>query len=274
MKKIFLVLLFPTLLFAYSRIISLAPSITETLFFVGAGKQVVGVSRFCQYPKEAQKKTKIGGYLDLNYEKILQLKPDLVLSLDTDKTVQKKIKKLNIPVSAVTQTSLEEIKTSILTIGKLTGHVKEAKHKLKEIEKNIKQKPLSSQNSVLLIVGRSIGNLNQIYVAGNKGFYNEIISLSGATNAFSAKMKIPYPVINMESLISLDPDIIIELIDNRGTKKIIKQKLKDWNAFPSLRAVKNNHIYYIQKDYSTIPGPRIFKLVNDIHNILKKSSAH
>ena len=274
MKKFFLILLFPTLLFSYNRIISLAPSITETLFFVGAGDQVIGVSRFCQYPKEAQKKEKIGGYLDINYEKIIQLKPDLVLCLDTDKTVQKEFKKLNIPVTAITQTTLEEIKESILTIGKLTGHEREAKNKLKEIEKNIKQKHLASKNSVLLIVGRSTGNLNQIYVAGNKGFYNEIISLSGATNAFSSKIKIPYPVINMESLLTLNPDIIIELIDNRGTKKTIKQKRKDWKTLPSLKAVKNNHIYYLQKDYSTIPGPRIFKLVKDIHNILKETSAH
>lgn len=258
---------------ALNRIISLSPSITETLFAVGAGNQVVGVTRYCKFPPEALKKKQVGGFLDTDMETIISLKPDMVFLIDTDINNQKKLKQAGISFTVMTQTSVAGIERTIKKIGDLTGHNRDAKTLLGELnrKKNVvtvrEKKP-----KVLLVAGRDAGSLKNIYVAGNKGFYDEIIRMAGCENAFQADFPVAYPSISIEGLLLMNPDIIIELVDDLRTKSIKNTDIsKDWQQLPYLEAVKNKRIYYLVKDYATVPGPRIFNLIEDIRGLsLKK----
>ena len=99
----------------YNRIISLAPNITETLFALGQGNKVVGVTRFCKYPPEALEKENVGGFFDTNYEAIAALRPDLVILLPEHEKIQKYINKLGLQTLVVHNRCINEILETILS---------------------------------------------------------------------------------------------------------------------------------------------------------------
>ncbi len=268
----FLLFLLPISGFALDRIVSLSPSITETLFALGAEKQVVAVTRFCAYPPETKEKIKVGGFLDLEIEKIISLRPDMVFLLDSDINNSKRLRQLGIPVTFVTQTSLVTIEKTITKLGKMTGHETTASRLQKEIAAKKKQiHKTGKELKLLLVVGRDAGSLKNIYVAGNKGFYNEIIQLAGCKNAFTSVMPLEYPAVSMEGILNMDPDMIIELVDDMRASSLKNMNLlDDWEKLPHLKAVKNRNIHLLVHDYVTVPGPRIFNLISDIRDLAGK----
>jgi iron complex transport system substrate-binding protein len=257
---------------ALERIVSLSPSITETLFAVGAGKQVIAVTRFCSYPPEVKTKETVGGFLDLEMEKLIALKPDMVFLLNSDRDNASRLRKLGIPVTMITQERLSDIENAIRKIGQMTGHEDQAQSLLKEIARKRAVKGRSSHGSkrILLVAGRDQGSLKNIYVAGNTGFYNEIISLAGYRNAFTSPIPLQYPSVSVEGILDMDPDVIVELVDNLRLSSVNVEALKnDWKRLPHLKAVRDGQIHVLIREYSTVPGPRIFNLIEDLKTIIK-----
>ena len=111
----------------YKRIISMSPSITETLYALDLGERVVGVTRFCTYPPETKEKMKVGGYIDLNYEAITVLQPDLVILLPEHEKVRNYLTELGIRFQVVHNRTVSEILATIITIGTICGAEKRAK---------------------------------------------------------------------------------------------------------------------------------------------------
>ena len=258
----------------YSRIISLAPNITEILYALGIGKNIAGATRFCNYPPEARNIQRVGGFLDINYESIITLNPDLVILLPEHEKVQQNLRKLDLPFLIVENRSISKILNSISTIGKVCHAEQQATHLRSQIESRLKmihEKTNSlARPSVLISVSHSMdtGTLKDLTIAGEKTFYNELITSAGGKNAYHGHT-IAYPVLSAEGLILLNPSIIIDLIPNLHKENIkASTVLAQWQSISYIDAVKNNQVYIISEDYAVIPGPRFIRFVEELTRII------
>ena len=250
------------------RIVSLAPSATEILFSLGLGDKVVGVTRFCNYPPEAQGKIKVGGFYDPNYEVILSLKPDLVVLLNEHEKPREYLSSLNIDLLVLDHRSLDGILDSITKIGMACERGEEARGIVEDLSRRIevvrsKTKDLPSPR-VMVSIGRSVGELKNIYIAGQDGFYNEMLNLAGGRNIYTDN-RIKFPLLSKEAIVRLNPDIIIDLVAGvEGEKPAIA----DWEKFREVNAVKNKRVYLLTEDYMVIPGPRFILIIEKLARII------
>lgn len=254
----------------YTRIISLAPSITEVLFTLELGDRVAGVTNFCDYPADAKSKEKVGGYYDTSYETILALEPDLVIMLPEHETQKNYLERLGISILVVDQRDTQGIMKSIITIGRACCKESRAREIIKDIKTRmdrIKDKTMGlPRPKVLICVGRTLGSetLEDIFITGRKGFYNEIITLAGGINAYEGH-EIRYPTLTGEGITRLDPDVIIEIIPDLSDRGLDEEKIKkDWGLLTGVDAVKNNRIYIFGQDYVATPGPRFILIVEQM----------
>ena len=259
-----------------ARIISLAPSITETLFALDLGDKVVGVTSFCIYPPKVKGIHKVGTFMDPNFEAILTLKPDLVIILKEDSKVKSLVSRKRIAYLAIDNHDIKSIIESINLIGKACGKGREAQLLQKKISAEFDSaSPVSVSESnytepkVLLCVGRDdvgTGKLSKVWVAGSNTYYNEIICAAGGINVITDS-SMHYSTISSEAVIRLKPDIIIDVMANMSqfTPGQVKE---DWENLTMVPAVKNGMIFCLTGDYITIPGPRIVLLLKDIKKII------
>lgn len=252
------------------KIISLSPSITETLFALKLGDKIIGRTRFCKYPKEALNISEVGGYLDLNYERIVALNPDLIILLPEHEKAKQYFIELNIPFLEVNNKTIEDILQTILTIGRCCGIEENSKILFDSLNSQMKSIQLISAElkkpTTLISIGREIGvgSIKDMYVAGANTYFDELINLAGGQNIIEDG-SISYPTISAEGLIHLNPEVIIDLINPTFTNNLSKQFiLKDWKALPKLSAVTNNRVIILNSNYISIPGPRFILLLKDL----------
>ncbi|NOR46367.1 MAG: ABC transporter substrate-binding protein [Candidatus Delongbacteria bacterium] len=251
------------------KIISLAPSITETLFLLGAEENIIGVSEYSNFPEEARSIQIVSSITDLNLELILRLKPNTAFILPSQTKFQEQLIEMGIKCHITDQRSVEKIITSVRLIGKelqLDKRGKIVSDSLSMILNNVRA--TESQNKDILVsIGRDFSSeISSIYSTGKGTFLDNIITLLGYKNALDSN--IPYPKISAETIIRLDPDIIIDLLPLTDLEDIIQAK-GSWNSLSSLSALKNKKIYLFTSDYTTIPGPRIFKFIQELSDTLK-----
>lgn len=257
------------------RIISLAPGITETLFALGLGNRVIGVTTYCIYPPEAKKIQKIGGYSDANIEKIVSLRPDIVI-LNREHARQKEhLEHFGIRILSIDNSDFSMLCSSFVEIGKTCG-VSEASESLVNTFKSsmtIRDTSDTSKPRVLLCIGRDSpgsGTIRSIFSTGRLTIYDQIIRAAGGVNAFGDSFPM-YPSLSYEGMISLQPDIIIDAGATMADFKC-QELVGDWSGLERLSAVKSNRVFCVQKDYATIPGPRMLLLIDDFRTIIKSVS--
>jgi len=246
------------------RVIALSPSLVETVFFLGGGKNIVGASSFCNYPEGAKNIPVVANVSDINLEFAVKLQPDVVLLMPSQKNIAEKLALLNIRTLTVSQESLEDIMNSFLVIGKEIKAEKRASavyDSLRTVLNSYKKPALGK--TVLISAGREYGTgISYIYANGSSGFLNDIISLMGYTNALETT--VPYPKIGTETVMTIDPDIIIDLVPSNIS--LNPEELKnDWSIFHTTKAWNNNRIFIFRGDHTTIPGPRIFDFIKDLN---------
>lgn len=249
------------------RIITLAPSITETAFALGLANNIVAVTNYCDYPEAALALPKVGGFVDPNLEAIVALQPDLVILLANQQKVITQLTQLGIQTLAVDNSTLHGIQASIIAIGQYTQHNSQAQQLYGEIQQKIHHIQLKTQDlsrpTILLSMGHTTGSeqLNTVYIAGQNDFYNDLIELAGGKNAFQDK-RLKVPSLSTEGILQLNPDIILDIFPERDDHNFDMQNvLKQWQHLHLINAVKNNRIHIIEQNYATIPGPRIFLLL-------------
>ncbi len=259
----------------YFRIVSLSPSITETLFALGLGDRVVGVTRFCKYPPETAEKQSVGGYLDPNYEMITAIEPDLVLVLPEHESVRSYLDRLGIHHETLHNRTVCEIMGTIDTVGTLCGVESRADSLIADIENRMDAVrdgiSVGMLPRVLVSIGRTMGtgSLKEIYVAGMGTHYDELILLAGGRNAYSSG-NIAYPLLSAEGLLHLNPDIILDLAPDFENKTLSREAVLDeWRSVKALDAVKNNMVFLLTGDYTVIPGPRFILLLEDMATIIQ-----
>ena len=256
MKTIFLSFIFILNLWANERIISLSPSITEIIFALGKGDELVGVSSYSLYPKEAQNLPIIGGYQNPNIEKIIALKPTLVVGQTYNQHVLDKLKIFNINTLNLNLKRLHSIKKSINTLNEAI-HANGAKKLITDIDEAIKNAPKSKKpHSVMIVYGLREDLRSGNYIAGHDIFFEDIIEECGNTNAYK-ETYLSQPVLSYENIIAINPDQIIILHSlATGSDIDVKRAFNSWMSIPTT-ASKNNDIHIINDNYLHIPSHRV-----------------
>ena len=256
------------------RVISMAPNLTEMIYDIGASGQLVGVTDYCKFPPVAKTKPKVGGWINPNYEKIVSLKPDLVLALQFHGPTVEHLKQLKLPYLVIDCQTVEDILKAYDTLGRALGHELDALRGKASLERRLAQaRSKASQHkpvSVLFVIGHSPGALDQLFGVGPGNFVDELISLSGGANILS-DAKEPYPLVSKEQLIKRDPDVIIDsLPSSENTPGQVRAALQSWKKFKELRAVRDNHLFILTRDDYLIPGPTMAGLAEFLSRVFGK----
>lgn len=252
------------------RIISLAPSITETLFALGLGEKLVGVTNYCNYPPQARAIERIGDYDNANIERIITLKPDLVFVSREHERQRAALERLKIPAVVIDNFRYASVCSSFVLIGRICG-VERAADSLTGLFRSKMVDNIKSGRrvpKVLVCVGRDSpgsGKIRNIFAAGLQTFLSDLIFAAGGRNVFVDSLQI-YPRISREGLISLSPDIIIDIAPAMDDYKC-DLLVNDWQEMTRVPAVNNDQVYCISEPYATLPGPRLLLLLNDFEKI-------
>jgi len=240
------------------RIVSLAPANTEILFALGLGDKVVGVTDYCNYPPEAKTKPSIGGYSTVSVEKVIALKPDLIVaSYGNGADVVNQLVALNRTVIVLNPANTSGVLNDITMVGYATGTDDNATMLVTSLQARI---DAVEENASAMTVHPEVAQVvwnDPLYVSGNGTFQDELITMAGGTNAFSGK---PYwATVSAEEFVAADPDI---LIVNSGTgmggsEDSIALALENDTRFANVAAIKNHHVYVIDSDTVDRGGPRI-----------------
>lgn len=268
MKAILFVALFLNTLFSYDRIIALSPSINEIIYALKSGDKIVGNTDFCNYPEDAKSKPKVGGYFSPNLEKILSLKPDLVIMQQSSIKLSKKLNKLGIKTKVLKLTTLDDIKITIKDIGTLVDKQQEAKKILDSLDEKLAGiKGIVKDKKILIVIGHYLSLEKRVFVVGQNLYFDDIINISGNTNAFKNERR-GQPILNLENIIATNPDIVILLSPYMKKKALTKNDLKTpWLNLP-VNIAKTKNIFVIDKEYAGIASHRILYFLDDIKKIL------
>jgi iron complex transport system substrate-binding protein len=249
---------------APQRIVSTSPSITETLFALGVGDRVVGVSRFSSYPPEVQKLPRVGSYVQPDVEAIARLAPDLVILEQGASDVTERLQALHIVFIQVPNSTLQDIFTGIQHIAQTAGVPQRSAGLIAQIRNSLDQiaaraKSLPSPR-VLVVVDRRQGTLTGLVAVGPNNYVNQVLAIAGGTNIL-AKPGVPqYPQISLETVLREDPDVIIDLSGTQETEaaRVASQDatLALWGQYRDLAAVRSGHVYAGTASSLVVPGPR------------------
>ncbi len=252
---------------ASQRVISTSPAITEILFAIGAGDRVVGVTDFCNYPKQACRLPSIGGPLNPSTERWITLKPDLIIIQEDSEVIQKNAKIFEIPSLTVSVNNLNNILNSIQIIAD-SLHMPQAGHQLAikiktKIEGYRTHLKKIKPRQVLMLLSDTNDPSRDLYAVGRDTFLNELLTIAGGENVLPDTMA-RYPKVSKEYIIAKSPEIIIEVgpKSNLSKEETLARK-KTWGKFSTLRAVKDDKLYFISADYILIPGPRLLNILDD-----------
>jgi iron complex transport system substrate-binding protein len=253
-----------------SRIVSLAPNLTEILFALGLEKEIVRVTLYSDYPPAAATKAKAGTFWQPNIEAIISARPDLIvtLAIEQQKNFADRLKRINYNCLTVEIEKVNDLFEAIEIIGTVTGK----KNKANELVTNIRNRldklsALVDQEAkvkVLWVVQRE-----PLRVAGRNTFINEMLELAGGENAIGSTLH-KYPPIGAEQVIVSGADVIIE--PSMQQKDLTVQRnsaLEYWSKFENLPAVANKRIYIIQGDIVSRLSPRLYEGIETIAGCLR-----
>jgi iron complex transport system substrate-binding protein len=244
------------------RIISLVPAVTEMLYEIGAGGRVIAVSSYDTYPPEVKALPSVGALLDPNVERILSLKPDLVIVYGSQTDLMKQLDRAGIAAFSYRHAGLSGITDTIRALGRRTGDATQADavaaridRGLDEVRGKVKGRP---RPRTLFVFGRERFALRGIYASGGIGFLNDMLETAGGTNVF-ADVKLESVQATTEQILAKHPDVILEV---RATNSAFpggerETELKTWKALGSVPAVRNDRVLFLFDDRIVIPGPRV-----------------
>ena len=250
------------------RIVSMAPNITEILFEIGAGPQVIAVSAFTTHPPEATQRPKLGGLNQPGIEAIVALKPDLVLTKGRHMKLAEQAKPLSIPlIELPAANTLAEIRATIEQLGVISGHPERARALIARLDADLNAlEQVEGAPTVLLVVYRDSQSIAGVYAAGLGTFHDELLQKIGARNALTEQSS-GWLSLSLEVILESKPDVILELDTTGGLTS--SDALSTWReALPTLPAVINGRVHVLTGDHLTIPGPRIIDVARDLSRAL------
>ena len=255
------------------RIVSTAPSVTETLFAMGLGSRVVGDTIFCNYPPEAAKLPKVGSLLHPDVEAIIALHPDLVVVQNKYRSLPEQLDRLHIKYVEVPSDDLNGIFAGAREIGRAAGASQAAEHLISSMQSRFDRvrkrvAPLPKPR-VAFIVGHTGNRLEGLIAGAAHSYFSDLIDIAGGIDIF-ADAASPYPRISLEEVLSRSPDVILELTGQDKEKQ--DQVVRLWSEHRSIRAVVNGRVYPIPPGPFLIPGPRAADAVETLAQLLHPKS--
>lgn len=246
----------------------MAPALTETAFALGLGDRVVGVTRYCEWPPEARRLPKVGGFLDPSMEALVALRPDLVLLMQDHDALRARLDGLGIRTLQVDQGDLEGILASFVAIARACGAPDRGERLAAEVRSRLDSVAAVTAKlvhpRVLVVVERELGAgpVRSVWVAGPGTFYDDLLRLAGGTNAWRGTAAVLYPEVSREGLIALDPDVILDVEAELAKRGLDRGRVRaEWDGLSELRAVREGRVTVLDGDYMVVPGPRIAQAV-------------
>lgn len=241
------------------RLVSMSPHYTSILYDIGAQDLLVGVTDYCRYPAEAASKERIGGFLDPNIEKVVRLKPDLVLMLPAHGERVRALRELGIPVFVMENDRLEDVWTAYDRLGKVLGREKEARQakerlrvRFAKVRKEARKRP---GRTALFVAGKDAGSLRNIYAAGPGTFPHDLMRMAGVRNVVGDS-KLKYPLVSKEEILRRDPDLIFQAPpEGKQARRLAVREKASWSSWKDLKAVRERRIYVIPDPSMLVPGP-------------------
>lgn len=253
------------------RAISLAPSITEMVFAAGAGDRLVGVTTYCDYPTEAAKIEKIGDTQTPNIERIIALKPQIVLVSTASQleAFSNTLAEQGIAVVVIDTAGLEDVLKDIRQLGELLGTTDSADEEIARLSARIRT--IDERIRLNEHWGREIGietprvflqiSHDPLFTIGRDSFLTDLIKRAGGVSV-TESVPTAYPKLSKEAAAALDPDVIL-LSDSKDNREPSA-------AFQTSKAVKNGHVYRINADIISRPGPRLVDALDEIVGMIQR----
>ena len=226
------------------RIVALAPHIVENLYTIGAGEQIVGTVEYADFPKAANKIPRLGGHQGIQIEKLLALKPDLVLAWKTGSKADDLalIERMGVKVLYSEANEVDKVPQELLRLGKLTGRENTAKHAASEFQQKLGAIKAKQHGKTSVAVFYQLWPEPMMTVSKNT-WINQLIEICHGSNVF-ANSRTDYPLISIENVIVAKPEVIILPEEKSKTK----QPVIDWHQWPEVPAVKHNQFIQVNAD--------------------------
>jgi len=248
------------------RIVSLAPSITEMIYFLGLGDRLVGVTRFSYFPEEARNKPKVGAYTDINVERVITLNPDLVIATaDGNKRADvKMLEEGGIPVYVINPRKVNQLLDTIERLGEICGVPDRAERLVNDLRERVMRVVKAVRNKgrplVLLVI-----NVRPLMSVNRNTIHHDIIQLAGGRN-MTGDQPITYPKLNMEAVVKRKPDVIIISCMERGGE--YEKARNQWFRWSTLPAVQKGNVYLIDSDLIDRPAPRVVSGLEEMARLI------
>lgn len=268
------------------RVISLVPALTEMTYALGEEDRLVGVSFYCKFPPEAAEKPQVGALINADYEHVLSLQPDCMILRPEQEEVARRLAQYGIGSIRLQLDSIADVRAAVERLGELYDVPGRAKEVIAGIDADLAEAEAAARTAftrpgdpsaepwkptVLFVVGRNPGTLQQIYAAGTGSFVEELVEAAGGVNVLQ-NTSIPWPVVGKESILALDPDVIIDgsylSKDTPGTEASV---LVPWQQLSVLRAVKEGRVIALRDDHLLIPGPSVGKAARRLGRVILRS---
>ena len=240
-----------------TRIISLVPALTEMLFAIGAGPQVVGIGSYDEFPPEVKTLPRVGALLDPDMERMLQLRPDVALVYGSQSDLQTQLARAGVRTYNYRHAGLEGVFRTLEELGSLVGRKAEAdrvarglRAQIDAVKARVKGR---TRPRTLLVFERDPSALRGVYVSGGRGFLHDILQAAGGVNVFA---DVPRESVqpSLETLLARAPDVIVEV---RATGLLGGGQPGVWSPLGSIPAVRNGRIHFLDGQYLVVPGPRL-----------------
>ncbi|MBP1603412.1 MAG: fhuD 1 [Acidobacteria bacterium] len=254
------------------RIVSLVPAVTEMLYAIGAGPRMVGASSFDTYPPEVRALPKVGGLIDPDLERIISLRPDLVVISATHAELGVQLRSAGLATFPYALGDLANVTHTIRILGTVTGLDREAasviaglESRFEAIRDRVKGRP---KVRTLLVFSRQPGSLRGVYVSGGTGFLHDLLELAGGENVFAGVRREAVQA-TTEAIISAAPDAIVELRTGPAPASgEIERERRSWDALPAVPAVRTGRIFVLVGDELVVPGVRVADTAERLAGVL------
>jgi ABC-type Fe3+-hydroxamate transport system substrate-binding protein len=244
---------------AANRVVSVIPAATEMLFAMGAGSHVVAVGSYDHFPPEAARLPRVGALFDPNVERILALRPDLVVMYSTQTELKAQLQRAGIPFYAYTHHGLPDVLETIRTLGARVGFADNANALAARLDAQFgdirRQVAGRRRPRTLLVFGREHGALKNIDASGGEGFLHDMLEIAGGDDILGDLHRQSVSL-STEMILARAPEVIIELHYAAGDVSA-DADLRAWDALPSVPAVRTHRIYTLHGEQFVIPGPRV-----------------
>ena len=251
------------------RIISVVPNVTETLFAFGLGERVIAVGDYDQFPPEVNKKPRVGGLINPNIEKIIEMHPDLVITYGSQDVLRARLQSVGIHMYPFTHGNAEQTLQFMADLGHVVGAETQAGQVVQQIRKAFEEARAHAppeRPKVLRVHDRGAGTMGSFYSVGRKAFQHDLIEIAGGQNLFGdVDRETIQPT--LEEVISRKPDIILETLAPGANESEVAQRKQDWGKL----GLATGRIYIERESYLLVPGPRLGLAATRISEIIRNT---